>query len=147
MKRFSLILSYAFCIIGFIAFLGMSIAFPIVGIGWVATVSRAPSFTWIIYLLSYLILALVLVSDICLFLLLDSISKKRFFTERSVHLLQNISWAAIFAGILAVPLFFLFIHGALFISFVALFLGVVLRVVADVIRRANEIKEENDATI
>ena len=147
MKRFSLFLSYAFCVIGFAAFLGMSIVFPIIGVNRVATVPNAADHTGIIYVLSYLILALVLVSDVCLFLLLDSIRKKRFFTERSVQLLQIISWAAIAAGLLAIPLFFLFIREALFISFVALFLGVVLRVVADVIHRANEIKEENDATI
>jgi hypothetical protein len=147
MKRFSLILSYLFCIIGFVVFLGMSVAFPIIGVNRVATVPNADDHAGIIYVLSYLILSLVLASDVCLFLLLDSIRKKRFFTERSVQLLQSISWAAIAAGLLAVPLFFLFIREALFISFVALFLGVVLRVVADVIRRANEIKEENDATI
>ena len=147
MKRFSLILSYLFCIIGFVVFLGMSVAFPIIGVNRVATVPNAADHAGIIYVLSYLILSLVLASDVCLFLLLDSIRKKRFFTERSVQLLQSISWAAIAAGLLAVPLFFLFIREALFISFVALFLGAVLRVVADVIRRANEIKEENDATI
>ena len=64
-----------------------------------------------------------------------------------MRLLLNISWAAIFAGVLAFPLFFFFIREALFIAFVALFMGVVLRVVAQVIRKANEIKEENDATI
>ena len=147
MKRFSLILSYVFCIIGFIVFLGMSVAFSIIGVNHVATVPNAADHTGIIYVLSYLILALVLVSDVCLFLLLVSIRKKRFFTERSVQLLQSISWAAIAAGLLAIPLFFLFIREALLISFVALFLGAVLRVVSDVIRRANEIKEENDATI
>ena len=147
MKRFSLYLSYAFCVIGFIAFFAMSIAFPILGIGPVATVANASQYAGIIYPLSYLILALVLISDVCLFLLLESIRKERFFTEKSVCLLSGISWAAISAGILAVPLFFLFIREALFISFVALFLGVVLRVVAEVIRKANAIKEENDATI
>ncbi len=147
MKRFSLFLSYAFCIIGFIAFLGMSIAFPICGIGCIATVANAARYAWLIYPLSYLILALVLFSDICLFLLLDSIPKERFFTDRSVRLLLCISWASILAGVLAVPLFFLFLREALFISFVALFLGTVLHVVAKVIRKANAIKEENDATI
>ncbi len=147
MKRFSLFLSYAFCIVAFLVFLGMSIALPIVGIARIATVPGATANAWIVYVLSYAILALVLFADVCLTLLIDSILRDRFFAERSVRLLMNISWAAILAGFLAVPLFFLFIREALFISFIALFLGVVLRVVADVIRKANEIKEENDATI
>ncbi|MBQ1631444.1 MAG: DUF2975 domain-containing protein [Clostridia bacterium] len=147
MKRFSLILSYAFCVVGFLIMLGMSIAFPFIGVGRVATVPHAEQHAWISFALSYVIIALVLASDVCLFLLLDSIRRSVFFAERSVNLLRNISWASILSGLLAVPLFFLFIREALFISFVALFLGAVLRVVSDVIRKANEIKEENDATI
>ncbi|MBQ5992536.1 MAG: DUF2975 domain-containing protein [Clostridia bacterium] len=147
MKRFSLFLSYAFCVVGFLAVLGMCVAFPIVGVRFLATVPGAERFAFVIYLLTYLIFTLVLVADACLVRLLIGIRKNRFFNEKSVRLLLNISWAAIFAGFLAIPLFFLFIREALFISFVALFMGVVLRVVAQVIRKANEIKEENDATI
>lgn len=147
MKRFSLILSYGFCIVGFLAFAGMCIALPILGIERIATVPDAVQYALISYPLIYAILALVLASDVCLLLLLDSIRRDRFFTAKSVRLLLSISWAAVAAGILAIPLFFLFIREALFIAFVALFLGCVLRVVAQVIERANMIKEENDATI
>lgn len=147
MKRFSLFLSYTFCVVGFLVVLGMCVAFPIVGIRFLATVPGAERFAFVIYLLTYLIFALVLIADVCLICLLNGIYKNRFFHEKSVRLLLNISWAAIFAGVLAFPLFFFFIREALFIAFVALFMGVVLRVVAQVIRKANEIKEENDATI
>lgn len=147
MKRFSLFLSYAFCVVGFLMTLGMCVALPILGIEQIATVPNAARFSGVSYSFSYLILILVLGSDICLFMLLNSISKDRFFTERSVKLLSAISWASIAAGALALPLFLLFIREALFISFIALFLGSVLRVVAEVIRKANAIKEENDATI
>ena len=147
MKRFSLYLSYVFCVIGFLAVIGMCAAFPIIGSERLSTVTHSAGSVWIIYLLSYLILALVLVSDLCLFMLLESIRKERFFTQKSVNLLLNISWASIFAGILAFPLTFFFVREAVFIAFIALFLGAVLRVVGEVIRKANEIKEENDATI
>ena len=147
MKRFSLILSYLFSVVGFLVTLGMCAALPLLGIERIATVPNAAHSAAFVYPLSFLILLLVLGSDICLFLLLNSISKDRFFTQRSVSLLSEISWASVIAGILAIPLFFLFIREALFISFVALFLGSVLRVVAEVIRKANAIKEENDATI
>ena len=147
MKRFSFILSYSFCIAGFLVMIGMCIVFPILGIERIATVEDAAQYAWLSFPLSYLILALVLGSDVCLLLLIDSIRTDRFFTEKSVRLLLLISWAALCAGVLAIPLFFLFIREALFIAFVALFLGVVLRVVAQVIEQANTIKEENDATI
>lgn len=147
MKRFSLILSYCFCIAGFLLFAGMCVALPILGVQRIATVPNAVRYACFSYPLSFLILALVLASDVCLLLLLDGIRRDRFFTAKSVRLLLLISWAAVAAGVLAVPLFFLFIREALFIAFVALFLGCILRVVAQVIKRANAIKEENDATI
>ncbi len=140
MKRFSLILSYIFCVVGFLMILFMCAALPILGFRRIATVSAFEKTSWISFILSYAILILVLISDAMLFLLLDSIRKNRFFNDRSVLLLKNISWASIIAGFLAIPLFFLFIREALFISFIALFLGVVLRVFGQVIQRANEIK-------
>lgn len=147
MKRFSLFFSYVFCIVGFLFVAALCVALPVLGFRRVATVPTAENNAWIVYLLSYLILALVFAADLCLFLLLESIRKDKFFTQRSVNLLFTISYASILAGILSVPLFFLFIREALFLAFVALFLGAVLRVVGEVIRKANEMKEENDATI
>ncbi len=99
------------------------------------------------YILSYLILALVLLADACLFLLLQNVRKDRIFTTQSGTLLRIISWSSIFAGLLAFPLTFIFLYSALFVSFVGLFLGFVVRVVGQVIRRGTELKEENDATI
>ena len=147
MKRFSLFLSYAFCIAGFAVVLSMCISLPILGMQKIATVPAALQFARLNYPLSYLILSLVLLSDVCLFLLLRQVRCNQIFTARSCILIRIISWSAIFAGFFAVPLFFTFIREALFIAFVALFLGVVLRVVGQVIRKATELKEENDATI
>lgn len=147
MKRFSLFLSYAFAGVGFLVMLFFAGALPFVHIDALATVKDAAAFRVPTFVLCYLILALVLGADVCLILLLNNIRRGLVFTRRSVQLLRIISWAAIFAGVLAVPLFFLFLREALFIAFVALFLGVVLRVVKQVIEKATELKEENDATI
>ena len=147
MKRFSLFLSYAFCITGLIVMLFFAVAAPIFGLERIATVSLDRQNAVLAYLLSYLVIALVIVADICLFLLLRNIRRELIFTASSVTLLRIISWASILAGFIAFPLFFVFIREALFISFVALFLGVVLRVVKQVIAKATELKEENDATI
>ena len=147
MKRFSLFLSYAFCIAGLIVMAFFAIALPVLGILRIATVPVQNQAPVISYILSYLVIALVILADVCLFLLLRNIRREAIFTHGSVMLLRVISWTSIFAGFLAFPLFFLFIREALFISFVALFLGVVLRVVKQVIEKATELKEENDATI
>ncbi len=147
MKRFSLFLSYAFCIAGLIVMLFFAVAAPVIGLERIATVPFEQQNIFLAYLLSYLVIALVILADICLFLLLRSIRRDAIFTHSSVTLLRVISWASILAGFLAFPLFFIFIREALFISFVALFLGVVLRVVKQVIEKATALKEENDATI
>ena len=147
MKRFSIFLSYAFCIAGLIVMIFFAICLPVLGIRRVSTVPVQNQAPVISYLLSYLVIALVILADVCLFLLLRNIRHEAIFTHSSVTLLRVISWTSIFAGFLAFPLFFLFIREALFISFVALFLGVVLRVVKQVIGKATELKEENDATI
>ena len=147
MKRFSLFLSYAFACIGLCVILFFAGALPFVRFDAIATVPNAAQHRVPTMILCYLILALVLIADCCLILLLQNIRKGTVFSARSVQLLRIISWAAIFAGVLAFPLFFLFLRSALFITFVALFLGVVLRVVKQVIEKATLLKEENDATI
>ncbi len=147
MKRFSLFLSYAFCIAGFFAMLAVAVAMPIFGIEQLATVEHAMQHRIFSYLISYAILLLVLLADGCLFLLLQNIRRGTVFSHCSVQLLRIISWASIVAGFLAFPLYFFFLRSAIFISFVGLFLGVVLRVVKQVIEKATELKEENDATI
>ena len=147
MKRFSLFLSYAFCIAGLIVMIFFAVALPVFGIQRIATVPVQNQAPVISCILSYLVISLVILADVCLFLLLRNIRREAIFTHSSVTLLRVISWSSIFAGFLAFPLFFLFIREALFISFVALFLGVVLRVVKQVIEKATELKEENDATI
>lgn len=147
MKRFSLFLSYAFACIGFVVILFFAGALPFVRMDTLATVENAAAYRVPTLILCYLILALVLLADFCLILLLNNIRQNAIFTKRSVQLLRIISWASIFAGVLAFPLFFLFLRSALFITFAALFLGAVLRVVKQVIEKATELKEENDATI
>ncbi|MBR4905755.1 MAG: DUF2975 domain-containing protein [Clostridia bacterium] len=147
MKRFSLILSYVFCVLGFFAVIALCIILPISDMQMIASAANARQ--WFVFncILSYLILALVLFADVFLFILLQNVRNDRIFTTQSGTLLRLISWASIFAGLLAFPLTFTFLYSALFVSFVGLFLGFVVRVVGQVIRRGTELKEENDATI
>jgi len=147
MKRFSLFLSYAFCYVGLLVILFFAAALPSFQPLTLASVPDAERYAVATYILCYLILALVLLADICLLFLLHHVLRGTIFTKRSVQLLRVISWASILTGFLACPLFFIFSREALFVAFVALFLGVVLRVVKQVIEKATALKEENDATI
>ena len=148
MKRFSLFLSYAFCIAGLIVMLFFAVAAPIFGLERIATVSLDRQNAVLAYLLSYLVIALVIVADICLFLLLRNIRRELIFTASSVTLLRIISWASILAGLAAIPLCFLLrLISVLCVAFIGFFLGVVLRVVKNVIEEGSVIKEENDSTI
>ena len=147
MKRFSLFLSYAFAFAGFLVILFFAAALPLARFEALGAIENAASYRVVTYVLCYLILSLVFFADVCLILLLNNIRKGAVFTKHSVQLLRIISWASIAAGVLAFPLFFLFLRSALFVTFAALFLGFVLRVVKQVIEKATELKEENDATI
>ena len=152
-RRISVILSYGFCILALIGVCAIAVVlvfdtalFALVNDG-ALFVEQTHHGIWT-YLFEYLILALVAFSDICLMLLLGCVKTGKIFTDRSVQYLRYISWASILAGLCAIPLFFLLrLISLLAIAFVGFFLGVVLRVVKNVIEEGTAIKEENDWTI
>ncbi len=81
-----------------------------------------------------------------LHLLLKNVREERIFTAGSVTYLRILSWCAIAESVLFFALGFYYCMVFL-LSFAALFLGVILRVVKNVIEQAAEIKEENDFTV
>ncbi len=97
--------------------------------------------------MSYLMLVPVAVADGFLVKLLLLVKKHLVFTDRAVSCLRTISWCCFLeAGLCALSAILYFrIHLALF--FVAGFLGLVLRVVKNVIEEAVALKAENDFTI
>ncbi len=87
-----------------------------------------------------------LTSVFFLFNLLMNVARNLIFTDGSVFCLRAVSWCCIIAGILfgILSLYWLiFLLGA----FGAVFMGVMLRVVKNVIEEAVSIKNENDFTI
>ena len=94
----------------------------------------------------YLVLIPAFVADISLFLLLKNIKNERIFTPKSVTYLRTLSWCCMLAGLLFFILGFLY-YMVFLIAFAAFFMGVILRVVKNVIEEATEIKSENDFTI
>ena len=87
-----------------------------------------------------------MVALICLDRLLANIKREEIFTDKNVKLLRIISWCCFAVSIIfacAGKYYLLFIAAAI----AAAFIGLILRVVKNVIERAKEIKSENDFTI
>ncbi len=99
-----------------------------------------------ILIMAYVILSDIMLADVLVFRLLCRVGKGLVFTEASTALIRAISWCCI-----ALCLFFavlgIYFRLALIVAFAAMFLGLCLRVVKNVIEEATEIKSENDMTI
>lgn len=94
----------------------------------------------------YLILIPAFAADISLIALLRVVDRGEVFTVPSVKLLRIISYCCFTEVLLFGAISKYFILG-LVVAFAALFLGIVLRVVKNVIEEAVAIKAENDFTV
>ena len=95
---------------------------------------------------AYILLALALLANILLFTLLLQVRDEKVFSKKSVGLIRGISWCSIGVGVIFALLTYYFTLSSV-IAFVALFLGLCVRVVKNVIEKATEIKAENDLTV
>lgn len=94
----------------------------------------------------YLILIPAFAADISLISLLRIVDRGEVFTVSSVKLLRFISYCCFAEVVLFTVISKYFILGIV-VAFAALFLGIVLRVVKNVIEEAVAIKAENDFTV
>ncbi len=94
----------------------------------------------------YLILIPAFAADVSLISLLRIVDRGEVFTASSVNLLRVISYCCFSEVVLFTAISKYFILG-LVVAFAALFLGIVLRVVKNVIEEAVTIKAENDFTV
>ncbi len=94
----------------------------------------------------YLILIPAFTADISLIALLRIVDRGDVFTLLSVRLLRIISYCC-FAEVVLFTLISKYFILGLVVAFAALFLGIVLRVVKNVIEEAVAIKAENDFTV
>lgn len=99
-----------------------------------------------VHIVAYALLSIVTLADILSIALLLRIRKGEVFTEKSVSLIRGVSWSCILLCI-AFALLGVYFQLALIMAFLALFLGVCLRVVKNVIEEATVIKGENDLTV
>ncbi len=96
--------------------------------------------------LAYAILTVAAAADVLVFVLLLRVRKRLVFTDKSIALLRGISWCCILLGALFGVLGYYFLV-SFTLAFAAVFLGICLRVVKNVLEEGAEIKSENDLTV
>ena len=143
-KNASVTLSLICCVVGFLGLVGLGVLLPV----YLPTRGGLYGETlpvWFVVLI-YLCLIPVAVADGFLVKLLLLVKKRQVFTDKAVSCLRTISWCCfIEAGLLLVGVTCFFMMPVL--AFVVGFLGLVLRVVKNVIEEAVVLKNENDFTI
>ena len=95
---------------------------------------------------AYLVVITFLTADILLFDLLRRVKRGLVFTTESVARIRGVSWCCMALCVLFGCLGYYFTLSWL-VSFLALFLGLCLRVTKNVIAEATEIKQDHDLTI
>ncbi len=99
-----------------------------------------------VHIVAYLVLANITFADVLNIALLLRVRKGEVFTTKSVALIRGVSWSCVLLCV-AFALLGAYFQLALIMAFLALFLGVCLRVVKNVIEEATIIKGENDLTV
>ena len=141
-KNASVTLSLICCIVGFLGLVFLAWYFPHL---LPETVDRAASVG--IMVLDYLLLVPVAVANGFLVKLLLLVRRHLVFTDGAVSCLRTISWCCFIEAVLCLLTTKVFVLAHFAAAFVAGFLGLVLRVVKNVIEEAVALKAENDFTI
>jgi hypothetical protein len=141
-KNASVTLSLICCVVGFLGLVFLAWYFPHL---LPEAADRAASVG--IMVLDYLLLVPVAVANGFLVKLLLLVRRHLVFTDKAVSCLRTISWCCFIEAGLFVVSGVLFFGIDLVLAFVAGFLGLVLRVVKNVIEEAVALKAENDFTI
>ena len=118
---------------------------------YVSVLNRMPEGIFVdgrieIAILCYAILIIAMVADILMFGLLIRVRRDLVFSSVSVALIRGVSWCVIIIGLLFLVLSHYLVE-ALICAAAAVFLGLCLRIVKNVIETATEIKLENDFTV
>ena len=143
-KNASVILSLICCGIGFLGLIAMAAFLPVY-LPWHGGLYGETLPVGLVAL-AYVYLVPVAVADGFLVKLLLLVRKRQVFTDKAVSCLRTISWCCfIEAGLLLLGVIYYYIVPIL--AFIAFFLGLVLRVVKNVIEEAVALKNENDFTI
>lgn len=86
------------------------------------------------------------ISLLCLHRLLGNISRNQVFIPANVRMIRIVSWCCFVVSAIYFVFCFYYVMG-LIIAILMAFIGLILRVVKNVIAQAMEIKDENDLTV
>lgn len=150
-KNLSVSITIVICIICLIAVAGLAVALPFITNDFLRTEYPQIVEEHYVSILVTLYVALIPATAalISLLRLLSLVRRESVFTSEAVALLRMISWCC-FAEIpvfAVCTVFFLFFAVSLALAFAALFMGLILRVVKNVIEEAVALKNENDFTV
>ena len=144
-KNASITLSLICCGIGFLGLIALGSLLPVYLPAHGGLYGETLP-VWFVALV-YLCLIPVAVANGFLVKLLLLVRRRQVFTDGAVSCLRTISWCCFIEAGLFVVIGVLFFGIDLILAFVAGFLGLVLRVVKNVIEEAVALKAENDFTI
>lgn len=99
-----------------------------------------------VLVLAYVMLGVLALADTFMIMLLLRVKKSLVFTNKSIALIRGISWCC-FAICVVFALLGIYFQLSFILAFFAVFLGISLRVVKNVIEEAADIKSENDLTV
>lgn len=144
-KERSLLLSYALTWAVLILAGAVLFLIPIIT-RWYDAVSGKEPIMPVLTVCFYLCDVLAIIALWQLKTLLGNISKQELFTDRNTRCVRIISWCCFgVAAVFAVLTFWRLL--ALMVAFIAAFVGLILRVVKNMLAAAAELREENDYTI
>ena len=146
-KNASVTLSLICCGIGFLGLMGIAAALTILLLrGETFLFGEGTARNWMV-LRYFLLLIPVGVANGFLVKLLLLVKQHLVFTDKAVSYLRTISWCCFIEAALCLITARVFVPAHYAAAFVAAFLGLVLRVVKNVIEEAVALKNENDFTI
>ncbi len=145
-EKASTVLSLIFTALALVLLVVLTCTLPSL-VGWYLTITaRTALDRTAITVLLYLALVPAYVAAFSLLALLRKVRREEIFTEKAVRDLRLVSYCCFAECVVFVAVAF-YLRFAVVIAFAALFMGVILRVVKNVIAKAAEVKAENDFTI
>lgn len=99
-----------------------------------------------VHIVSYVLLTVFMFADVLMVFLLLRVHKGKVFTPISVSLIRGVSWCCLGVSSLF-ALLGIYFQLAFIMAFLALFLGICIRVMKNVVEQATIIKDENDLTV
>ena len=100
----------------------------------------------LVLIIAYMILLITIAAVLMMFSLLMRVYHGKVFTDKSVALIRFVSWCC-FGLCICFAILGAYFQLSIVVALAAVFLGLCLRVVKNVIEEATAIKEENDLTV